>query len=539
MKKEKIEVLVIGAGPSGCIGSAYLQSKNIDVLVVEKAKFPRPVVGESLIPRVMDHLDEIGIIPALISEGFEKKWGARFLRGKNECVFNFSQKYGEGWDWTWQVPRADFDDVVAKEVQKQGVRIDFQSEVINVEFNKNGDSITTVRDLDGEETEIEAKFIIDSSGYGRVLPRLLNLEKPSSHANHSSIFTHIEDVNRSSQERGSLISFDILETEVWLWVIPFSNGKTSIGIVGPSEFIDKLSETGNTTEAMNTAIGLSEFYKERFEGLPFIFKPLLLKNYSRSVKQMYGKGYALTGNSSEFIDPVFSSGVAFATESGMLSAKLIARQLRGESVDWEKDYAGYMKRGINVFSTYVKEWYTGNLQTVFFHEPANQDIKHQICAVLAGYVWDETNPFVRKHTNVIKNIAHTIMMNNMLLTDFYHQEKFRAIDKNNFEVHIRINKKHDIFNGHFPGKPITPGVCMIQIIKNICTEIIGKPIVLDKSKYIKFTAIINPEVNPDLILMIQFVESNDETFRVKCEVYFEDTLALKLSSEYSILTNRA
>jgi 2-polyprenyl-6-methoxyphenol hydroxylase-like FAD-dependent oxidoreductase len=138
MKKEQIDVLVIGAGPSGCIASAYLQSQNIKVRVVEKAKFPRPVVGESLIPRVMDHFDEIGIVPALVAEGFEKKWGARFIRGEQICVFDFSQKYGEGWDWTWQVPRAHFDDVVAREVQKQGVLIDFQTELLTIDMREDG-----------------------------------------------------------------------------------------------------------------------------------------------------------------------------------------------------------------------------------------------------------------------------------------------------------------------------------------------------------------------------------------------------------------
>ncbi len=413
MKKVSTSVLVIGAGPSGCIASAYLNSQNIDVRVVEKAKFPRPVVGESLIPRVMDHFDEIGIVPALSAEGFEKKWGARFIRGEQVCIFDFSKKYGEGWDWTWQIPRAEFDDVVAREVQKQGVHIDFQTELLSVEIDENtGHSTAIVQDISGEKYTIEAKFIIDASGYGRVLPRLLDLEAPSSLSKHSAIFTHIDDVNRSKYENGSLISFDIIETEVWLWVIPFSNGKTSVGIVGPTDFIENLSQTGDTTEALSNAIMLSDFYKERFGGLPFIFQPQLLKNYSCAVKQMYGKGFALTGNSSEFLDPVFSSGVAFATESGMLSAKLIARQLKGEQVDWEKEYAEYMKRGIGVFSTYVKEWYTGNLQTLFFHEPANPEVKEQICAVLAGYVWDETNPFVKKHHNLVKNMAYTLQMQN-------------------------------------------------------------------------------------------------------------------------------
>ena len=123
---------------------------------------------------------------------------------------------------------------------------------------------------------------------------------------------------------------------------------------------------------------------------------------------MYGDGFVLTGNSSEFLDPVFSSGVAFATESGMLAAKLIIKELNGEKVDWEIEYSKYMKDGIGVFTTYVKEWYTGNLQTLFFHQPENPEVKEKICAVLAGYVWNKENSFVKKHDNVIKNMAYMI-----------------------------------------------------------------------------------------------------------------------------------
>src|SRR5690606_35696040 len=126
-----------------------------------------------------------------------------------------------------------------------------------------------------------------------------------------------------------------------------------------------------------------------------------------------GEGYALTGNSTEFLDPVFSSGVCFATESGILAAKLALRQINGEKVDWQKEYAEYMQYGIDVFTTYVKEWYTGNLQELFFHRPENPDVKRKICAVLAGYVWDKDNPFVTKHQNIIKNMAYMIRENKM------------------------------------------------------------------------------------------------------------------------------
>ncbi|MCV9932240.1 tryptophan 7-halogenase [Flavobacterium sp. LS1R47] len=410
MLKEFVDVLVIGAGPSGCVSAAYLHKNNCKIKVVEKTKFPRIVVGESLIPRVMDHFAEAELFDSLNAMNFEKKLGARFIRGNEICVFDFSNKFSEGWDWTWQVPRADFDNTMAQELIRKGIDLEFESEVIEVSF-EGSNSKTIVKDRDGNLKEIHAKFIIDSSGYGRVLPRLLDLDKPSALDPHSSIFTHVKDSNRPEGEEGTLISFDVLETEVWLWVIPFSNGNTSLGVVGPTDFINSLSENKNNGEALKNAIQLSDYYIKRFGGTEFLFEPIKLENYSRSVKKMYGDGFALTGNSTEFLDPVFSSGVAFATESGMLAAKLYLKQSQqGIVVDWETEFTAYMKRGINVFTTYVKEWYTGNLQTLFFHQPENPDVKRKICAVLAGYVWDEENPFVKKHDNVIKNMAYLLNM---------------------------------------------------------------------------------------------------------------------------------
>ncbi|MGV3461411.1 MAG: NAD(P)/FAD-dependent oxidoreductase [Flavobacterium sp.] len=406
MLKETVDVLVIGAGPSGCVAASYLQKNGIKVKVVEKQKFPRFVIGESLIPRVMDHFDEAGLFEALDSQGFEKKFGARFIRGEEICLFDFSEKFGEGWDWTWQIPRADFDNVLAQETKRKGVDLEFETEVLDVKFNDN-DSVTTVRDKDGNISEISARFIIDSSGYGRVLPRLLNLDAPSSIPENSSMFAHVKDTRRPEGVEGTQISFDILETKVWVWIIPFSNGNTSIGVVGPTTYINAIPGETNT-EKMQYIINQSDYYRNRFEGIDFLFEPHKIENYSCSVTRLCGPGYTLTGNSSEFLDPVFSSGVCFATESGMLSAKLFLRELRGEKVDWDKEYTEYMRRGVNVFATYVKEWYTGNLQTLFFHRPENPDVKEKICSVLAGYVWNEENPFVKKHDHVVKNMAYLI-----------------------------------------------------------------------------------------------------------------------------------
>ncbi|MEC4026636.1 NAD(P)/FAD-dependent oxidoreductase [Myroides odoratimimus] len=406
---ENVDVLVIGAGPSGSVAASYLHKMGISVKVVEKTKFPRIIVGESLIPRVMDHFAEADLFPSLDSMGFQKKPGARFIRGKEICIFDFSDKFSEGWDWTWQIPRADFDLAIANEMIKKGVDLEFESEVTHIEF-KGTDSITTVIDKNKQEKQINAKFLIDASGYGRVLPRLLKLDAASKLSPHSAIFSHIRDVRRPEGVEGTQISFDILETKVWLWVIPFSNGNTSVGIVGPTDFIESLSNNNSTKEALEKAITLSDFYIKRFGDLPFEFDPVKLANYSISVQKMFDDGYVLTGNSTEFLDPVFSSGVCFATESGMLAAKLAIRQIKGEKVDWQAEYSDHMNKGIDVFTTYIQEWYTGNLQELFFHQPENPDVKRKICSVLAGYVWDDQNPFVKKHNSVIRNMAHLIKM---------------------------------------------------------------------------------------------------------------------------------
>lgn len=344
---ENVDVLVIGAGPSGSVAASYLHKMGINVKIVEKTKFPRIVVGESLIPRVMDHFAEADLFPSLDTMGFQKKPGARFIRGNEICIFDFSDKFSKGWDWTWQIPRADFDLAIANEMIKKGIDLSFETEVTHIEFNGT-DSITTVIDKNKQEKQIHAKFLIDASGYGRVLPRMLQLDAASKLSPHSAIFSHIKDVRRPEGVEGTQISFDILETKVWLWVIPFSNGNTSVGIVGPTDFINSLSTDNSTKEALEKAITLSDFYVKRFGDLPFEFEPIKLANYSISVSKMFGEGYVLTGNSTEFLDPVFSSGVCFATESGMLAAKLAIKQIEGEHIDWQTAYSDHMNRGIDV-----------------------------------------------------------------------------------------------------------------------------------------------------------------------------------------------
>jgi Dehydrogenases (flavoproteins) len=406
MISEHVDVLVIGAGPSGAVAASLLHKKGIKVKIVEREHFPRFVIGESLIPRCMDHFDEAGFVEEVEAKGFEKKFGARFLRGSEVCWFDFSQKFSPGWDWTWQLPRAEFDQTLTDILQRRGVDIAFGTTVESVVFSGT-DSLTTVRDEAGNRREIQARFLIDCSGYGRVLPRLLDLDAPSSFPPMAATFVHVDDKRRPSGNEGTLITFDVLDQKVWFWVIPFSDGRSSLGLVCPKEHLEALDQ-GDNADTFRYIIRQSDYYRERFDGLEFLFEPKKIVSYAKAVKKLYGTGFAVTGNSAEFLDPVFSSGVCFATESGALSAKLAIRQLAGEAVDWEQEYEAHMLWGVNVFRSYIRDWYSGDLQKFMFHPEVNEDVRRKVCSVLAGYVWDKENPFVKKHDRAVRAVTHML-----------------------------------------------------------------------------------------------------------------------------------
>ncbi|MDR6301678.1 NAD(P)/FAD-dependent oxidoreductase [Mesonia maritima] len=411
MIKECVDVLIIGAGPSGTVAASFLRKKGFSVKIIEKEKFPRYTIGESLIPRCMDNFEEAGLLECLKKQHYQVKRGARFIRNGVEGNFDFSEKFGEGWDWTWQVPRDHFDNVLAEECLKKGVSIEFETNVEHVDFLASEKvMVTTSKNSTIEKYQV--RFIIDASGPGRVLAKQLNLEAEPKTAIHSSIFTQVNDINRPQGKEGELITFDIIEKEVWFWYIPFSNGNTSIGFVGKKEWFQKFSI--NPSEALTQMLPETKKYYHQFKNLDFNFKPIKINNIAKNVTKFYGDNFVLTGNSAEFLDPVFSSGVSFATESGLLAAKLCAKQLNGEKVDWQKEYVDYMQKGVEVFSTYVKEWYTGNLQKLILHQNPTQEIKRQICAVLAGYVWNKNNPFVRNHQKMIPLVVKIIEAENSI-----------------------------------------------------------------------------------------------------------------------------
>jgi flavin-dependent dehydrogenase len=406
MQTEKVDVLVIGAGPAGTVAASIINKAGFKAKIVEKEKFPRFVIGESLLPKCMEPLEEAGFLDALKAQGFQQKFGAKFSNSSSQSMdFNFSNQFTKGWSWTWQVPRATFDKVLADEVQNMGVPVEFETTVTGVKM-VGTNSITTVKDKDGTEKEIEARFLVDASGYGRVLPRLFNLERPSHLPPRKTLFTHVRDTRRSQFSEPDRILIVDHKPQVWIWCIPFSTGVTSCGFVGSPGFFDDFK--GTPEEQLRAIIASEPIIAERFKDVEFLFEPRVLQSWSVTCDKFYGEGFVLVGNATEFLDPVFSSGVTLATVSSQLAAHLVIRQLEGQKVDWEKSYSDVMMQGVDTFRSYVLAWYDGTLQKIFFADEQKDENIRSICSVLAGYVWDDENPYVKNHKTCLNRLARLI-----------------------------------------------------------------------------------------------------------------------------------
>jgi len=392
---EHTEIVIIGAGPAGSVAAGLLRKQGRKVLVVEREQFPRFSIGESLLPQSMEYIEEAGYLRDVVEAGFQFKNGAAFQRGDRYTAFDFRDKFSCGWGTTYQVQRASFDQVLARAAEKAGAEIRFQHQVTAVDVAGEG-PLLTVKSAEGESYQINSRFLLDASGFGRTLPRLLDLETPSNFPVRAALFTHVEDrISDSSFDRNKiLVSVHPEHVDVWFWTIPFSNGRCSQGVVAKAEFLDRYE--GDDTERLRAIIAETPSLSALLKDAVWDTSARKLSGYAANVKSLWGRNFALLGNAGEFLDPVFSSGVTIAVKSASLAAAAIEREFKGEAVDWQADYADPLKRGVDTFRAFVESWYGGGFQDVIFHEDQSDDIRRMISAILAGYAWDLENPYVAK-----------------------------------------------------------------------------------------------------------------------------------------------
>ncbi|MEI2259597.1 tryptophan 7-halogenase [Stenotrophomonas indicatrix] len=391
---ERTEILIIGAGPAGSVAAAMLRQQGRKVLMLERQQFPRFSIGESLLPQSMEYIEAAGLLQDVVEAGFQYKNGAAFVHGQARTAFDFRKKFSPGWGTTYQVQRADFDNVLARGAERMGATLRFGDEVLSVEPGEQ--PLVSVRRPDGSEYRIEADFILDASGFARLLPRLLDLESPSNFPVRGAIFCHVRDNIPAEAEfdrNKILITTHPEHIDVWYWTIPFSNGCCSLGVVAEPSFFERYE--GDDLQKLQAIVGEDPNLTSLLANAEWAVLPVRrITGYSANVSSLWGPGYALLGNAGEFLDPVFSSGVTIAFKSAQLASECLKRRYAGETVDWESEFSIPLRAGVKTFRRFVESWYQGGFQKIIYHPDQQPQVRDMISSILAGYAWDTNNPYV-------------------------------------------------------------------------------------------------------------------------------------------------
>jgi len=337
-RKNTYEYVVIGGGPAGSTIASYVAKAGRSVLVIEKEKFPRPHVGESLLPFCYDIFQDLGVLSTL-EQRFQRKPGVRFndLHGRRYSTSCFSSHINGPPNLSFHVRRDEFDQVLLQNAQKLGVSVKEQNTVVKVSFENGGCTVVCRPNEGGSDTEIITNFVIDASGRSSVLAKKKNTRKPIEGFNRIAFSAHWENaVQAHGIDEGllNIIKLDEPQKKGWAWMIPVAENRVSVGVVMDSLYVKKAKELA---DGISFAEGLyerelvsSELISKILSSATRVTPVDINSDYSYYSEIGYGSRFALVGDAFKFVDPIFATGVFMSMKSAQVVGKAL---VAGESLD--------------------------------------------------------------------------------------------------------------------------------------------------------------------------------------------------------------
>ena len=381
------DVVVVGGGPAGATAAAWLARAGRRVVVFERDQFPRFHIGESLLASVNDVLDAIGADGLVRDAGFPEKWGATFMLsdGSNERYADFAVARDVRAPQTWQVPRATFDHLLLQHAAACGADVRERHRVHDVAFDGEGVTLT-VQAADGARSPIRARAIIDASGRMGLLSRKFGLRVDEPRLANVAVFSHYSGVPRAPGRRGGDIRIVARRDLGWFWIIPISEALTSVGVVLPQAAF-KAVPLLEPTALLERMIAETPAVARLLSAATREWPVRVEKDFSFSSRAYAGDRWVLVGDAGSFLDPVFSTGVAIALESGLEGAQAVGAGLGSGDLS-ARHFARFerrQQRRYRSFRRFVVGFYTAEFRDLFFNAVPYPRIFRSIVTIFAGY----------------------------------------------------------------------------------------------------------------------------------------------------------
>jgi len=380
------DVAIIGGGPAGSTAACLLARHGRKVIVLEREKFPRFHIGESLLPYSMNAFERLGVQDKLKGISMEKIGGeVASSCGTRKVRFYFRTGYKLQQTKSYQVKRADFDKLLLDHAAEAGAEVREQAGVEKVEFAPDGVTLA-VKTTDGP-LSVRAKYVIDCSGRNSVVGNHFKLRQSYESLQKFSVFAHFEDVPLRDREELNLTRL-IRGNDFWFWMIAVSETRVSVGVVMDTSRFRELKKSPE--EALLHFVEKSPEMRERMAGARRVSEVYSISDYSYRNSRFAGDRWLLAGDAAGFIDPIFSTGVFLAILSGEQCADALHEALEHprRKAGLFRSYEKGLRRVMKKYLRFVEAWYRPEFIEVFTNPVEHLNLVGAVNASLAGNISD-------------------------------------------------------------------------------------------------------------------------------------------------------